>query len=394
MNEEKKRNIWLDGIMGVVTGDALGCPVEFKTREEINKDPVTGMRSYGTFNMPAGTWTDDSSMTLATLDSILERGKLNFPDVMYRFVLWLAKGEYTPFGEAFDVGGGTMDAITRYMRMKEPDINECGGVSPENNGNGSLMRIMPACLYLYQRYHLQEDDTTAIWAIHKMSGLTHNHLRTKIACGLYYFMVCQMLDAKRGSSAQSRITDAKTRIPAEGIGAVEVYVSLGGPTDKASDTNLMAVLQKGLDRGFAYYAKCTQEIRIDEASGAGYARELFYYDRIRELEHFATLPCEQIHSHGYVVDTIEAALWCLITTESYRECALKAVNLGYDTDTIAAIAGGLAGLWYGYDGIPREWLEVIQRREWIEDMCGRAERLFCSPTSDIMESESGNSERE
>lgn len=118
MNEEKKRNIWLDGIMGVVTGDALGCPVEFKTREEMNKDPVTGMRSYGTFNMPAGTWTDDSSMTLATLDSILERGKLNFPDVMYRFVLWLAKGEYTPFGEAFDVGGGTMDAITRYMRSK------------------------------------------------------------------------------------------------------------------------------------------------------------------------------------------------------------------------------------------------------------------------------------
>lgn len=371
--EGQKRNIWLDGIMGVVTGDALGCPVEFKTREEMDQDPVTGMRGYGTFNMPAGTWTDDSSMTLTTLDSILERGKLNFPDVMYRFALWLAKGEYTPFGEAFDVGGGTMDAITRYMRMKEPDINKCGGTSPENNGNGSLMRIMPACLYLYQRYHLQEDDTTAIWAIHKMSGLTHNHLRAKIACGLYYFMVCEILDAQRESSAQNGTTDEKL---------------------EALDSSLIAVLQKGLNQGFTYYAKCAQEIRIDEASGAGYARELSHYDRIRELEHFAELPREQIRSHGYVVDTMEAALWCLITTESYRECVLKAVNLGHDTDTIAAIAGGLAGLWYGYDSIPKEWRKVIQRREWIEEMCRSAERLFCSSSGDIMESETENSEGE
>lgn len=378
--EEQKRNIWLDGIMGVVTGDALGCPVEFKTREELGKDPVTGMRAYGTFNMPAGTWTDDSSMTLATLDSILERGKLNFPDVMYRFALWLAKGEYTPFGEAFDVGGGTMEAITRYMRMKDPDINKCGGVSPENNGNGSLMRIMPACLYLYQRYHLQEDDTTAIWAIHKMSGLTHNHLRAKIACGLYYFMVCEILDAKQETLEENRSLNLDAGTLAEEI--------------RPAKSDFKAVLQKGLDQGFAYYKRCAEEIRMDEASGAGYMRELSFYDRIRDLEHFSAIPYDQIRSHGYVVDTMEAALWCLIKTESYRECALKAVNLGHDTDTIAAIAGGLAGLWYGYDSIPKEWLKVIQRRKWIEEMCCRAEKMLCSSFGDIMESENGNSERE
>ena len=91
---------------------------------------------------------------------------------------------------------------------------------------------------------------------------------------------------------------------------------------------------------------------------------------------------------------MEAALWCLVTTESYRECALKAVNLGHDTDTIAPIAGGLAGLWYGYDGIPEEWRKVIQRREWIEDMCGRAERLLSRSSSDIMDSDNKNSGRE
>ena len=378
--EGQKRNIWLDGIMGVVTGDALGCPVEFKTREELDEDPVTGMQAYGTFNMPAGSWTDDSSMTLATLDSILEREKLNFPDVMYRFALWLAKGEYTPFGEAFDVGGGTMDAITRYMRMKEPDINKCGGISPENNGNGSLMRIMPACLYLYQRYHVEEDDTTAIWAIHKMSGLTHNHLRAKIACGLYYFMVCGILEAKQETLEKNRSLNSDTGTPAEEI--------------RPASADFISVLQKGLARGFAYYGKYAKEIRIDEASGASYMRELSCYDRIRNLEHFPVIPCDQICSHGYVVDTVEAALWCLVTTGSYRECALKAVNLGHDTDTIAAIAGGLAGLWYGYESIPEEWRTVIQHREWIEDMCCRAKRMFSSLYSDIVESESGNSEKD
>ena len=70
------------------------------------------------------------------------------------------------------------------------------------------------------------------------------------------------------------------------------------------------------------------------------------------------------------MDTLEAAVWCLLNSGSYAECVLKAVNLGDDTDTVAAVAGGLAGLWYGYDGIPGQWREAIASREWIEDLCG------------------------
>ena len=70
-----------------------------------------------------------------------------------------------------------------------------------------------------------------------------------------------------------------------------------------------------------------------------------------------------------MVDSIEAAAWCLISTESYGECILKAVNLGDDTDTVDAIAGGLAGLFYGMEGIPKVWSGAIKRREWIEKMC-------------------------
>lgn len=55
--------------------------------------------------------------------------------------------------------------------------------------------------------------------------------------------------------------------------------------------------------------------------------------------------------------------------KGYDPCLLKTVNLGDDTDCVAAIAGGLVGLYYGYGSIPAEWLEVIQRREWVEEMC-------------------------
>ena len=81
------------------------------------------------------------------------------------------------------------------------------------------------------------------------------------------------------------------------------------------------------------------------------------------------LPDSEIKGSGYVVDTLEAAIWCLLNSESYAECVLKAVNLGDDTDTVGAIAGGLAGLAYGYDNIPTEWLDVIVKKDWISKLC-------------------------
>ena len=62
----------------------------------------------------------------------------------------------------------------------------------------------------------------------------------------------------------------------------------------------------------------------------------------------------------------------MLTTNDYSECVLKAVNLGDDTDTVGAVAGGLAGALYGYDAIPTKWIEVLKRKEYIEDMCERA----------------------
>ena len=67
-----------------------------------------------------------------------------------------------------------------------------------------------------------------------------------------------------------------------------------------------------------------------------------------------------------MVDTLEAALWCLLTSTSYPETILKGVNLGDDTDTVAAVAGGLAGIIYGLEGIPDNWLAQLRNKELLE----------------------------
>lgn len=326
-----EKNIWLDGMMGLVVGDALGVPVQFMRREEIAKrpeGPVKAMEAGGVYQMPEGTWSDDSSMAIATMSSILEKGTADPGDIMLQFVKWEFKGEYTPFGEAFDEGNTCSTAIYNFAKL--PDIRTCGLTGEYANGNGALMRIMPACLYYYEKQEkLVISDEEVIEGIHLISGLTHNHLRSQMCCGIYYFCVRSILEGMKECRS--------------------------GQTNK---TELGYLLQRGIDDGLKYYGQDIYNLT-----------EMAYLGRLFHLFEFKDEKEDAIKTTGYVIDTIEAAFWCLITTNSYKECLLKAVNLGDDTDTVGAIAGGLAGLYYGYENIPTEWLSVIKRRMWIEDMC-------------------------
>lgn len=317
------KNKWQDGIFGVVVGDALGCPVEFEDRSTLQADPVTDMRGYGTFHLPAGSWTDDSSLTLALLDSLGKKDAVDLSDIMKRFAAWYSNGDYTPYGSTFDVGNGTAEAICRYIEGEAAAA--CGGHGEHDNGNGSLMRIMPVCLFCYEQENAGKmDRKAALETVHAVSALTHAHLRSRIACGLYYFMVSAILDGEDGSP-------------------------------------LIDLLQRGITAGWRFYGQ-----------DASALPELAHYSHLLDLPYFAALSESSIRSSGYVVDTLEAAVWSLITTAGYAECTLRAVNLGHDTDTVAAIAGGLAGLYYGAESIPSEWLQVIARKEWIERLCNRA----------------------
>lgn len=314
-----EKNIYLDGIMGVVVGDALGCPVEFVNREELEANPVTDMGEYGTYNMPKGTWTDDSSMTLATLDAL--RYGYDKDRIQENFVKWLYDGKFTPAGLTFDVGVTCEKAIFCYSgSMARGDRQICGLDDEYSNGNGSLMRIMPICLFVHE---LVEGGVVsieeAVNMIHEVSSFTHAHMRSKIACGLYFFIVQKIL--KRQEDLSTCIMD-------------------------------------GLSIGFKYYDSCLDN-----------QEDLKCYGRLRDLKFFSELKSDEIISTGYVVTSLEAAIWSLITTNSFEEATLKAVNLGGDTDTIAAITGGLAGLYYGIESIPIDWRYSIQRREWIEKKC-------------------------
>ncbi len=314
------KQMWLTGIMGLVVGDALGLPVQFSAREEMKVKPVKGMEGYGTFNVPEGSWSDDGSMALATLCSLIEKGDVDYEDIMGRFADWHYKGAYTPFGYAYDQGRTCLEAI--YSYAKGADAEHCGETGERANGNGSLMRILPMCLYAYEQEKVGTITMVeALEMVHKVSALTHAHLRSKMACGIYYFLVKAVLDS--AGSLQER-------------------------------------LQKGMDEAKVYYEKDSTNLA-----------ELAHYGRLFDLETLKATEENNIRSFGYVVDSLEAAVWGLLTTESYRASLLKVVNLGEDTDTIAAIAGGLGALYYGYEGIPKEWIEVIQKKEWIEEVCGR-----------------------
>lgn len=319
---------WTDGIMGVICGDALGNPVQFMSREAVRKrGPVRGMEAGGVFHMPAGCWTDDGSMTLASMDSILEKDGLDLSDLMDRFVLWDREGAYTPTGRAYDQGITCMDALQAYRRGRKP--LDCGREGEHANGNGGLMRILPVCLYAWDRQEKAGmGDREAVLLVHSATILTHNHLRACMAGGLYYFMAREILRGGEGSLGE--------------------------------------ILQRGLDLGMAFYRK----ERMDDES--------MHFSRILDLETLSRRPAEEIKSSGYVIHTLEASLWGLVTAGSLEEALLRVVNLGDDADTAGAVAGGLAGLYYGYGAVPESWKEALKKREYLEDFCRRADSFVFS----------------
>lgn len=309
-----------DGIIGVAIGDALGVPVEFVSREELAKSPLTGMQSYGTHNQPAGTWSDDTSLTLALMDSIAYRQAIDYHDIMDKFLQWFLYGAYTATEKVFDVGRATSRAIMNFGSGMNP--LECGGASEYENGNGSLMRILPTAYYIKKKSDILLNEQMDI--VHNISSLTHRHPISLIGCGIYVNIALKLLSG--------------SLMLKEGI-------------------------KQGMEEAFQYYIHLRWE-------------NISVYDRLKNIESFADLPEIEIRSSGYIVDTLEAAVWCLLNTSSFQECVLKAVNLGDDADTVGAVAGGLAGIYYGAGNIPQEWRTAILKKDYIEKLCTELDNLL------------------
>lgn len=298
-------------MIGHAIGDALGVPVEFCDREELIENPVIDMRGFGTYPVPAGSWSDDTSMSIAALDS-LAKGTINLQEIMDNFVEWVEEGKYTPTGTSFDIGRTCLQAIRAYLISN--NTSECGQVGEYSNGNGSIMRIHPFSLFAIAKGMTLGKSLDIV---REGSVLTHAHPRSIYGCGIYSMVLWDILRGADKSQIPSAIENA-------------------------------AVLFDG--------------IYPEESDHYEWA---FYKKLFTKTEN-------EISGSGYVVNTLEAALWCLLTTNSYKECVLKAVNLGEDTDTVAAIAGGLAGALYGYDSIPQEWKDILIKRDYLESLCEKA----------------------
>ncbi len=300
-----------DALFGLCVGDALGVPVEFYSREELEKDPIIDMIGYKVWNQPPGTWSDDSSMAFCLAESLYRAG-FDPQDIASRFSRWYGDGYWTPYGECFDTGSTTRAAIKKLKEHVEP--TQAGGTREQNNGNGSLMRILPIAFYIKDMEIEERFDI-----IHQVSSITHAHPRSLISCGIYIEMAINLL--------------------------------------------------RGLSRRKAY--KKTVKTINEYYKKDPYKKELVHFKRILE-EDISCIKRENIASSGYVVYTLEASLWCCLIHGSYRETVLEAVNLGGDTDTTGAVAGGLAGIIYGYENIPKKWIEKIPRKDDINDL---AEKL-------------------
>jgi ADP-ribosyl-[dinitrogen reductase] hydrolase len=300
-------------LLGVAVGDALGVPVEFKSKEFLCLNPVTDIVGYGTHHQPPGTFSDDSSQTFCLAEMLT--GGFDLNTLARNFIRWQDEGYWTAGGNVFDIGGTTRAAIERLKKGVQPEA--AGGTDDFSNGNGSLMRISPLIFYLIDKPIEERFEITR-----KVSSVTHGHIRSVIACFYYLEFGLQLL---------------------EGKDKFKIY------------HNLLEEIPAFL-----------QSISVDPS-------ELARFDRLLQGNIYE-LAEETISGSGYVVHTLEAGIWCLLTTSSYMEAVLNAVNLGEDTDTTAAVTGGLAGLLYGSDDIPADWIMQLARYRDIEELAERFAR--------------------
>jgi ADP-ribosyl-[dinitrogen reductase] hydrolase len=296
----------LGALWGAIDGDALGVPVEFRSRQGLSRDPVTDMRGHGSHHQPAGTWSDDSSLMLCTIESLLSG--FDTENLGHKFVRWLSQGYWTPWGKVFDIGGATQSAIRRMVQGVPPE--EAGGDDEYSNGNGSLMRILPIAL----RFADAPSSELLVYA-HRTSSLTHRHRRSQIACGFYCLMIADLV---------------------KGFDPTTAY-------------------RHAIEAARTYYEQ------------PRYSDELPHFERLfsGRIGEFRE---SEIRSSGYVIDTLEASVWCCLTTESFKAAVLRAVNLGEDTDTTGTVTGGLAGACYGVQAITQEWLDHLARCEDIKHL--------------------------
>ncbi|MDE6708782.1 MAG: ADP-ribosylglycohydrolase family protein [Oscillospiraceae bacterium] len=319
------RNITKDALIGFAVGDALGVPVEFLSRQEVREIHLTDMlgnefhlpfKSSWSKLIPSGSWSDDTSMLIAGMDSIIRNNYINYQDIMQSFCNWWDLGYYCSLDMPFGLDGIVSEALQRFQNGC-PAL-ECGGSEFYDNGNGALMRILPFSLYAIKT-NMTESNTADLIA--KASSITHAHDISKMSCFIYTEFL------------RNIILGLEKRIAFE---------------------NLLKI-------NYNHYFS-------DEAIKA--------HEKILNPDFLAISNTEISEDNGYVVASLESVLYSILTSNNYKTAVLKAINMGYDTDTIGGITGSIAGILYGYETIPKKWLYALRKRADLEELANQFEKLF------------------
>lgn len=298
----------LDGIIGFAVGDAMGVPVEFVQREKLLQAPLVNMVGGGSHGMPKGSWSDDTSMTLATIDAIIETNEINLQAIADNFIEWFRKAKYTPTNKVFDIGRTTLQALAK-VELKTCSPEMAGGTGEYDNGNGSLMRILPIVYWCYAKKYNKEEIYNVVKSV---SSITHRHEVSIMGCYIYVLFAIEILKGKSFKDALKIIKKEKYSM---------------------------------------FSCECIKR-----------------YDRILKGE-LKKYKLEDISSQGYIVSTLESVLWVLLNTDSYNQAIIGAINLGNDTDTVGACVGGIAGIKYGFESINDEWKKTLIKYDYIVEMC-------------------------
>ncbi len=309
-------SILKNSLLGFVIGDAMGVPIEFESRETLKKYPLTEMVGYGSYNEPAGTWSDDTSMTLATIDSIIEKKNIDYHDITTKFCEWVNNAKYTATDHLFDIGITTKYALVRFF-VDKVEATKCGGTLDSENGNGSLMRMMPIALYAY--YH-QLDNNAIFEIVKNTSSITHANEKSVLGCYIYVQYILKLIETNN------------------------------------------------LQESYNYIKTLNYQLFFSEDN-------IKIYERILKKD-ISKYPLEEIRSSGYILHTLEAVLWVVLNTTSFEESILTAINLGEDTDTIGAITGSLTGIKYGFDNIPKNWINKIQKLDYLYALIDKWDEIY------------------
>ncbi|MEA2285073.1 MAG: hypothetical protein QOJ21_1116 [Solirubrobacteraceae bacterium] len=296
-------------LLGLAAGDAVGTTVEFSPPGTFA--PITDMTGGGPFRLPAGAWTDDTSMALCLAESLVERRGFDPVDQLERYVRWYREGYLSSTGTCFDIGNATRAALQRFERTGEPFP---GSADPDAAGNGPLMKLAPVAL-------AYAGDPRQAVRFAGESALTTHGAPQAVDAARYFAGL--LVGALSGSGVGELLHGG-------------VFEPVTGIWDDAPLHPEVA----------------------EVAAGSFLRRE----------------PPE-IRGTGYVVRALEAALWAMATARSFEDGVLAAVNLGDDADTTGAIHGQLSGAIHGAGAIPARWRERLVMRDRIEELADRLREL-------------------